>query len=194
MSAVPTPAEIAGERIEAAAAAVPRGRDSLLGFADAMDDFSQQAPTAPADVELHLVTFHLGAEEFGIPIETVREVLRVGDITRVPQAPPHVKGITNLRGRIVPIVSIKTRMGLPDTPLTVRSRCVLVEAHGRLLGLLVDAVSSVVKVPSAAVAPPPEEIVTAATDYITGVARMGSRLIILLQLEKALLLDARGDS
>ena len=69
-----------------------------------------------------------------------------------------------------------------------------VEAHGRLLGLLVDAVSSVVKVPSAAVAPPPEEIVTAATDYITGVARMGSRLIILLQLEKALLLDARGDS
>jgi purine-binding chemotaxis protein CheW len=186
--------EIPGEQLAAAAAAVPRGRDSLLGFADAMDDFSQQAQAAPADVELHLVTFHLGAEEFGIPIETVREVLRVGDITRVPQAPPHVKGITNLRGRIVPIVSIKSRMGLPDSPLTVHSRCVLVEVHARLLGLLVDAVSSVVKVPSAAVAPPPEEIMTAASEYITGVARMGSRLIILLQLEKALLLDARGDS
>jgi purine-binding chemotaxis protein CheW len=194
MTSGPIREEIPRERLAAAAAAVPRGRDSLLGFADAMDDFSQQAQSAPADVELHLVTFHLGAEEFGIPIETVREVLRVGDITRVPQAPPHVKGITNLRGRIVPIVSIKTRMGLPDTPLTVRSRCVLVEVHGRLLGLLVDAVSSVVKVPAAAVAPPPEEIMTAATDYITGVARMGSRLIILLQLEKALLLDARGDS
>ena len=135
MTSGPMP-EIPSERLAAAAAAVPRGRDSLLGFADAMDDFSQQAPTAPADVELHLVTFHLGAEEFGIPIETVREIVRVGDITRVPQAPPHVKGITNLRGRIVPIVSIKTRMGLPDTPLTVRSRCVLVEVHGRLLGLL----------------------------------------------------------
>ena len=194
MTSGPMREEIPSERLAAAAAAVPRGRDSLLGFADAMDDFSQQAQVAPADVELHLVTFHLGAEEFGIPIETVREVVRVGDITRVPQAPPHVKGITNLRGRIVPIVSIKTRMGLPDTPLTARSRCVLVEVHGRLLGLLVDAVSSVVKVPSAAVVPPPEEIVTAATDYITGVARMGSRLIILLQLEKALLLDARGDS
>src|SRR5215213_140962 len=194
MSTGPMPAEIPGERLAAAAATVPRGRDSLLGFADAMDDFSQQGPTAPADVELHLVTFHLGAEEFGIPIETVREVLRVGDITRVPQAPPHVKGITNLRGRIVPIVSIKTRMGLPDTPLTVRSRCVLVEAHGRLLGLLVDAVSNVVKVPMAAVAPPPEEMVTTATDYITGVARLGSRLIILLQLEKALLVDTRGET
>ena len=194
MTSGPMREEIPSERLAAAAAAVPRGRDSLLGFADAMDDFSQQAQATPADVELHLVTFHLGAEEFGIPIETVREVLRVGDITRVPQAPPHVKGITNLRGRIVPIVSIKTRMGLPDTPLTARSRCVLVEVHGRLLGLLVDAVSNVVKVPLAAVAPPPEEIMTAATDYITGVARMGSRLIILLQLEKALLLDTRGDS
>jgi purine-binding chemotaxis protein CheW len=194
MTSGPVRAEIPGEQLAAAAAAVPRGRESLLGFADAMDDFSQHQQAAPADVELHLVTFHLGAEEFGIPIETVREIVRVGDITRVPQAPPHVKGITNLRGRIVPIVSIKTRMGLPDTPLTVRSRCVLVEVHGRLLGLLVDAVSSVVKVPSATVAPPPEEIMTAASDYITGVARMGSRLIILLQLEKALLLDARGDS
>ena len=194
MTSGPVRVEIPGEQLAAAAAAVPRGRDSLLGFADAMDDFSQHAQAAPADVELHLVTFHLGAEEFGIPIETVREVLRVGDITRVPQAPPHVKGITNLRGRIVPIVSIKTRMGLPDTPLTARSRCVLAEVHGRLLGLLVDAVSSVVKVPSAVVAPPPEEIMTAATDYITGVARVGSRLIILLQLEKAMLLDARGDS
>jgi purine-binding chemotaxis protein CheW len=194
MTSGPVRVEIPGEQLAAAAAAVPRGRDSLLGFADAMHDFSEQAQAEPADVELHLVTFHLGAEEFGIPIETVREVLRVGDITRVPQAPPHVKGITNLRGRIVPIVSIKTRMGLPDTPLTARSRCVLAEVHGRLLGLLVDAVSSVVKVPSAVVAPPPEEIMTAATDYITGVARVGSRLIILLQLEKAMLLDARGDS
>jgi purine-binding chemotaxis protein CheW len=192
MSASPT--QLTGERLGEAAATVPRNRESLLGFADAMDDFSQQAQATPAEVELHLVTFHLGAEEFGIPIETVREVLRVGDITRVPQAPPHVKGITNLRGRIVPIVSIKSRMGLPDTAPTARSRCVLVEVHGRVLGLLVDSVSNVVKVPMAAVAPPPEEIVTTATDYITGVARLGSRLIILLQLEKALLVDTRGET
>jgi purine-binding chemotaxis protein CheW len=189
-----SPTDLTGERLGEAAATVPRNRESLLGFADAMDDFSQQTQAAPAEVELHLVTFHLGAEEFGIPIETVREVLRVGDITRVPQAPPHVKGITNLRGRIVPIVSIKSRMGLPDATLTARSRCVLVEVHGRVLGLLVDSVSNVVKVPLAAVAPPPEEIVTAATDYITGVARLGSRLIILLQLEKALLVDTRGET
>jgi purine-binding chemotaxis protein CheW len=192
MSASPT--HLTGERLGEAAATVPRNRESLLGFADAMDDFSQQAQATPAEVELHLVTFHLGAEEFGIPIETVREVLRVGDITRVPQAPPHVKGITNLRGRIVPIVSIKSRMGLPDAAPTPRSRCVLVEVHGRVLGLLVDSVSNVVKVPMAAVAPPPEEIVTTATDYITGVARLGSRLIILLQLEKALLVDTRGET
>jgi purine-binding chemotaxis protein CheW len=168
------------------AAPQPRKVESLLGYADQLQ---RQAPAVEAptpSLELHLVTFALDREEFGIPIGQVREVIRVSDITRVPQARPHVRGVTNLRGRILAVVEIRTRMGLPAAEITPRSRVVVVAIGERMLGILVDAVSQVVKVPSATVAPAPEEVVSPGTDYITGVARWNSRLIILLDLEKVL--------
>jgi purine-binding chemotaxis protein CheW len=161
-------------------------RDALLRFADAVD--RDAAPAAPAGAgELHLVTFALGREEYGIPVGRVREVIRVGEITRVPQAPAHVRGVTNLRGRILPVVEIRTRLGLEPAALTPRSRIVVVEVHDRVLGILVDAVLQVAKVPGETVAPAPEEVLSPQSDYIGGVARWSSRLIILLELEKALL-------
>lgn len=165
-----------------------QGADSLLRFAD---ELQRQAPATEAlmpSPELHLVTFALDREEFGIPIEQVREVIRVGEITRVPQARPHVRGVTNLRGRVLAVVEIRTRMGLPAAEITPRSRVVVVGVHDRILGILVDGVSQVVKVPAETVAPAPEEVLSPGTDYITGVARWNSRLIMLLDLEKVLLL------
>jgi purine-binding chemotaxis protein CheW len=162
--------------------------DSLLSFADELQRLSSSTE-APAPVpELHLVTFALDREEFGIPIQQMREVIRVTDITRVPQARPHVRGVTNLRGRILAVIEIRTRMGLPPAEITPRSRIMLVGVHDRTLGILVDGVSQVVKVPTTTVTPAPEEILTPGADYITGVARWNSRLIILLDLEKVLLL------
>jgi purine-binding chemotaxis protein CheW len=137
--------------------------------------------------ELHLVTFVLDREEYGIPVVQVREVIRVGEITRVPQAPAHVRGVTNLRGRILPVVEIRTRLGLEPGVVSPRSRIVVVEVHDRVIGLLVDAVLQVAKVPLDTVAPPPDEVLSPQADYISGVARWSSRLIILLELEKALL-------
>jgi purine-binding chemotaxis protein CheW len=162
--------------------------DSLLRFADAVahEAVPEQAPRTAG--ELHLVTFALGREEYGIPVGQVREVIRVGEITRVPQAPPHVRGVTNLRGRILPVVELRTRLGLEPAAVGARSRIVVVEVHDRVLGMLVDAVVQVAKVPLETVAPPPEEVLSPQTDYIGGVARWGSRLIILLHLEKVLLL------
>lgn len=162
-------------------------REHLLGFADAMEAraVTQTAP-APGP-ELHLLTFALDREEFGIPVTQVREVIRVSDITRVPQAPAHVRGVANLRGRILAVVELRSRLGLPTAELTPRSRVVVVEVRGRVLGLLVDAVSQVTKVPEASVVPAPDEVVSADADYLTGVARWQSRLIILLDLDKALL-------
>lgn len=160
--------------------------ESLLDYADQLQ---RQAPAAEAPTpspELHLVTFALDREEFGIPIGQVREVIRVSDITRVPQARPHVRGVTNLRGRILAVVEIRTRMGLPAAEITPRSRVVVVGVRERTLGILVDGVSQVVKVSAATVTPAPEEVVSPGTDYITGVARWNSRLIILLDLEKVL--------
>lgn len=160
--------------------------EGLLGFAEAMD--ASPAETAPAPgPELHLLTFVLGREEFGIPVTQVREVIRVADITRVPHAPAHVRGVANLRGRILAVVELRSRLGLPPADLTPRSRVVVVEVRGCVLGLLVDAVRQVTKVPEASVVPAPEEVISADVDYLRGVARWQSRLIILLDLEKALL-------
>lgn len=161
-------------------------RNGLLGFADAMEAKADaQAAPAPGP-ELHLLTFALDREEFGIPVTQVREVIRVSEITRVPQAPAHVRGVANLRGRILAVVDLRSRLGLPPAELTPRSRVLVVELRGRVLGLLVDAVSQVTKVPEASVVPAPEEVVSADADYLTGVARWQSRLIILLDLDRVL--------
>ena len=162
--------------------------DSLLRFTDTIAREAAAAASTPVSAgELHLVTFALGREEYGIPVTQVREVIRVGDITRVPQAPPHVRGVTNLRGRILPVVELRSRLGLDAGVPTHRSRIIVVEVRDRVLGLLVDAVLQVVKVPRETVAPPPEEVRTADTGYIGGVARWNNRLVILLELELALL-------
>jgi purine-binding chemotaxis protein CheW len=166
-----------------------RGRaDDLLQFADELQQLTSSAEAPSVGPELHLVTFALDGEEFGIPIGQVREVIRVTEITRVPQARQHVRGVTNLRGRILAVVEIRTRMGLSRAEITPGSRIVVVGVHDRTLGILVDGVSQVVKVPAKTVALAPEEVLSASADYITGVARWNSRLIILLDLEKLLLL------
>jgi purine-binding chemotaxis protein CheW len=159
----------------------------VLGFAETLEArAAAETPAAPGP-ELHLLTFALDREEFGIPVTQVREVIRVSDITRVPQAPAHVRGVANLRGRILAVVELRSRLGLPPAELTPRSRVVVVEVRERVLGLLVDAVSQVTKVPEASVVPAPDEVVSTDATYLTGVARWESRLIILLDLEKALL-------
>jgi purine-binding chemotaxis protein CheW len=160
-------------------------RTPLLGFADTIEATAADAAPA-AGPELHLLTFTLDREEFGIPVTTVREVIRVGDVTRVPQAPAHVRGVANLRGRILAVVELRSRLGLPPAELTPRSRIVVVDVRGRVLGLLVDAVSQVVKLPERTVVPAPDEVVSADTDYVTGVARHQGGLVILLDLDRAL--------
>lgn len=163
-----------------------RQGEKLLTFADGLDQPPARPTTPSPGEEMHLVTFSLDREEFGIPIRQVREVIEVGDITRVPQAPRHIRGVANLRGRILAVVEIRTLLGLSPAVLTSRSRVVVVEVHDRVLGILVDAVTQVVKLPTAAVAPAPVEVLSPGTDYITGVARWHSRLIVLLDLERAL--------
>lgn len=158
----------------------------LLGFADGLQPATATEAPAPGP-QLHLLTFTLDREEFGLPITRVREVIRVGEITRVPQVPPHVRGVTNLRGRILAVVEIRSRLGLSPAEISPASRIVVVDVAGRSLGLLVDRVSQVTKVPVESVAPVPEEVASPESDYVTGVARRDSRLIILLDLDRVLL-------
>ena len=138
--------------------------------------------TAPAQ----LVTFRLGQEQFGVPIGAVQEVVRLPEVTPVPQAPWFVEGVINLRGRIIPVLDMGKRFRFPDRPRTRKTRIVVVEADGRLVGLIVDAVSAVVRLPATAVEPPPAMISGIGVDYITGVGKLGDQLLVLLDLGKVL--------
>jgi purine-binding chemotaxis protein CheW len=160
--------------------------DSIVSFADSLEALqAQAAPKKAAEAEYHLVTFVLEKEEFGVPVRSVREIIRVSEITRVPQAPPHIRGVTNLRGRIIPVVEIRTRIGLTPATVGYLSRILLVEAHDRVFGLLVDAVTEVLKVPASSVTPaPPEVLSSASAEYFVGVAQLEKRLIVLLDLDR----------
>jgi purine-binding chemotaxis protein CheW len=183
------PAPAPGEAAPSTPAAGYRGRDSLLQFADAVMSVAGEKTAVAAEPEHHLVTFLLDKEEYGVPVLRSREIVRVGDITRIPEAPPHIRGVFNLRGRILPIVDLRTRLGLPPTVITPKSRIILVDAHGRQLSLLVDAVARMARVRASAVKPPPADVLSTYTDYVTGVAQLAGRLIIMLDLDKVLLLS-----
>ena len=135
--------------------------------------------------DVHLVTFNLG-EEYGVPISQVQEIVRVGGITMVPNSPSYMEGVINLRGRVLPVLNLRKRLGLSDKEMSNASRIVVAEIGNKVIGLLVDAVTHVIKITPESVEPAPEEILEIDTDYITGVGKLSDRMIILLDLEKLL--------
>ena len=135
--------------------------------------------------ELHLVTFNLG-EEYGVPISQVQEIVRVGGITMVPNSPSYMEGVINLRGRVLPVLNLRKRLKLSGREMSNASRIVVTEVGSKVIGLLVDAVSHVIKIPRDSIEPAPEEVLEIDTDYITGVGKIQDKIIILLDLEKLL--------
>lgn len=141
------------------------------------------------EVHCHLVTFRMGKEEYGVPIGNVQEIIRAVDITQVPGAPDHVRGVINLRGRIIPVVDLRKRFSLPDIGLTDKNRIIVLELGEKRIGMLVDSVSQVVKFSSEVVEEIPPDVVAVDECYIKGIAKLGTRLIIILHLNRALLLS-----
>jgi purine-binding chemotaxis protein CheW len=158
------------------------GREQTLSFFSAP---AQQQRVA-AEASEHLATFFLAREEYGVDVKQVQEIRRVGEITNVPRAPEFVRGVINLRGRILPVLDLRRRLGLGEVGDGPAARIVVVRVKERLLGLLVDGASQVLKVPVSHVEPPPEEVVQKGGDYIRGVAKLDDRLIILVDLERLL--------
>jgi len=136
----------------------------------------------------HLVTFQLGKEEYGIEISSVQEIIRATDITPVPGAPSHVRGVINLRGKIIPVVDLRTRFALPQTETSDAQRIVVVELREKRIGMLVDSVSQVIKIPSGVVEEMPEEATGVDENFIKGVGKLEGRLVIILDLNRSLLL------
>jgi purine-binding chemotaxis protein CheW len=170
---------------EPEAAAVPAHNISLFGA-------SVREERKAVEATEHLATFFLSGEEYGIDVRLVQEIIRVGEITQVPRAPDFIKGVINLRGRIIPVIDLKRKLGLGEvTEASRQSRIVVVKVRDRLVGLLVDGASQVLKVPVASIEAAPEEVVEIDANYLRGVAKLENRLIILMDLNKVLALELR---
>ncbi len=140
----------------------------------------------------HLATFYLDREEYGVDVKQVQEIRRLTEITAVPRAPEFMRGVINLRGRILPVMDLRSKLGLGAVGDTPNTRIIVVRVKERLLGLLVDGASQVLKVPLSRIEPPPEEVVERGGDYIRGVAKLDDRLIILMDIERLLAHELRA--
>jgi purine-binding chemotaxis protein CheW len=137
-----------------------------------------------------LVVFHLAGQEFGLLADAVREIIRRRDTTRVPHASPHIDGVINLRGRIIPVFNLRSRLGLPPATADDKSAnqaVIVVELDGNDAGLLVDKVSDVVKISSADVDTSACRVEAGRqTQFLEGTVKLQDRLVTLLRLEPLL--------
>jgi len=136
--------------------------------------------------ELHIVGFRIGRETFGVPIELVHEIVRVPDITAVPEAADCIEGVINLRGKIISVVDLRKRFGERQIKPHKKNRILVAEVQGKLVGLIVDSASEVLKVPPSEVEQPPSVFDENELNYVTGVGKLKDKLIILVDLTRVL--------
>ncbi len=140
-----------------------------------------------SEENLHLVTFELSGEEFGVDIMQVSEVIPVPRITRIPQAPECIKGLINLRGKILVVIDLNKRLGFSSKETDSLSRIIIVEIRDTVIGMLVNSVKEVMRLSFSSIEPTPEMIKSKINaEYLTGVGKAGNRLLILLNLARVL--------
>jgi purine-binding chemotaxis protein CheW len=136
--------------------------------------------------DLHLVGFQVGRETFAVPIDLVHEIVRVPEITAVPDAPDYIEGVINLRGKIISVIDLRKRFGEKQITSTRKNRVMVIEVEKKRVGLIVDAASEVLKLPQGDVDTPPNVFEEGDVNYVTGVGKYKGRLIILIDLTKIL--------
>jgi purine-binding chemotaxis protein CheW len=136
--------------------------------------------------ELHIVGFRVGRETFGVPIGLVHEIVRVPEITAVPDSPGYVEGVINLRGKIISVVDLRKRFGEKEIAAHKKNRILVTEVEGKMVGLIVDAASEVIKIPENEIELPPSVFEEGELNYVTGVGKLHGRLVILIDLSKIL--------
>ncbi|MHB1687847.1 MAG: chemotaxis protein CheW [Ignavibacteriaceae bacterium] len=135
---------------------------------------------------LQLVSFMIENEEFAIDILFVQEINRMLQITKVPNAPGFVSGVVNLRGRVIPVVDLRTKLGLNKKEFDKNTRIIVVEVKDKTVGFIVDAVKEVLRIPSSITEPPPELVTGLNSEFILAVGKLEDRLITLIDIEKIL--------
>jgi purine-binding chemotaxis protein CheW len=147
---------------------------------------AQKEVKAQTEEVLQLVSFNIGQEEFGLDIQSIQEINRMVEITRVPNSPEFVSGVINLRGKVIPIIDLRKRFGFPSKEHDRNTRIIVVELDGMVVGFIVDAVSEVLRIPKSITEPPPAIVAGIGSEYIIAVAKLENRLLILLDLERIL--------
>ncbi|HEX3467641.1 MAG TPA: chemotaxis protein CheW [Candidatus Elarobacter sp.] len=142
---------------------------------------------------IQVVSFKLGAEEYGVDIAQVQEINRMVSVTHVPRAPHFMEGVINLRGQLIPIIDLRTRFGMPRAEHTKNTRIVVTEIGTKRVGMVVDSVSEVLRLPIEQIEDAPEMLSGVDTEYIRGVGKIEDRLIILLDLARIISLAERRE-
>jgi purine-binding chemotaxis protein CheW len=138
------------------------------------------------DTVLQFVTFTLGNEEYAVDILSVQEINRITEITKVPNSPDYVEGVINLRGKVIPVINLRKKFGQEEKETDDTSRIIIMEIQNITNGLIVDSVSEVLRIPSSTIEPAPPMSSGVSSTYIKGIAKLESRLIILIDLDKLL--------
>lgn len=150
--------------------------------------------TAVAESEIvQIVSFLLDDVEYGINILQVHEIIRMPEITRLPNTPVYIRGVINLRGSVIPVVDVRVRFGLPVGTVTDLTRVIVVETGEKLVGLLVDNVYQVVRMPGRNIDPPSDLIEGISDEFINGIGRVSGRLIVILNLDNILFSRSDGE-
>ena len=145
--------------------------------------------TTSSEQEIKVIVFQIKDKEYAIPVERVSGIEKLLHITRVPKTVPFIKGVINLRGVITPIIDLRTRFGFEEVEYNDATRIIIVIIDDLEVGLIVDSANDVLDIPVASIEPQPEVVGHISVDYISGVAKIDKRLLILINLEKALSLD-----
>jgi purine-binding chemotaxis protein CheW len=138
------------------------------------------------DTIIQLVGFTIGKEYYGISIKSIKEINRMTEITKVPRAPQFIEGVINLRGNVIPVINLRTKVGMPKKEYDKETRIIIVELSGKTIGFIVDGVREVLRIPDNLLDPPPALAVGSKADYITSVAKLEDDLVILIDPEKLL--------
>jgi purine-binding chemotaxis protein CheW len=132
------------------------------------------------------LTFNLGDELYGVDILRVQEIKGYTTVTKIPNTPPHIKGVLNLRGTIVPIVELRTKFGMPTIDYTAFTVIVVVVVRDKVMGLVVDSVSDVLNIDKKDIQPPPQFGAKVDVSFVNGIGKSGDKLVTLLEMDRLL--------
>jgi len=142
---------------------------------------------------IQLVSFNLDQEEYGVDVLKVREIIRMPVVTRVPNTPHYVEGVINLRGKVIPIISMRKKFGLMEIDADKQTRIMVMDVSGDLMGFIVDAVSEVIRISGSEIQPSPAVVASGIDqECIAGVINQAERLLVLLDLERMFSKDEKS--